>query len=416
VRASPLLPPAERRRRRDVVVAAVLVLAGAAGTAALWASSPAEGTVSTPAATPVAAPPEPPEAVTGFTEAWRAASPATPVPVVTDPVVVTGDGGAVTGRDALTGQVRWSYTRDVPLCTVGTGFPDNDGGRALALYRNGTWCSELTSLHPDTGLRDRQRNPDVRPGTRLLETGPLVAATGENYLEVFRSDLVKTVEYGDVPTPRQVGRQPRPTCESIGFATTAGRLAVLQQCPGERAERLTVVVPDGAEADKPQEEFSVPLAGSGGTLVAVSADRVAVALPNPPRLQVLDRSGGQVGLIGLDVPAAELRPPAGGVATVTDDGDLISWWTGSRTVALDAEDLTPLWTLTGTLGPGLNYAGRELVPVPAGLVEVAPETGRVERTLPVPRDTPRGPVVAAELGEMLVEQRGPEVVALRPTD
>jgi hypothetical protein len=82
--------------------------------------------------------------------------------------------------------------------------------RALALYRNGTWCSELTSLNPDTGTRDRQRNPDVHPGTRLLDGGSLVTATGPTYLEVFRSDLVRTVEYGDVPTPRQVGRQPRP--------------------------------------------------------------------------------------------------------------------------------------------------------------------------------------------------------------
>ena len=87
------------------------------------------------------------------------------------PVVVTGDGDAVAGRDALTGEVRWTYTRDIPLCTVGAGFPDHDGGRALALYRNGTWCSELTSLNPDTGTRDRQRNPDVHPGTRLLDGG-----------------------------------------------------------------------------------------------------------------------------------------------------------------------------------------------------------------------------------------------------
>ena len=130
----------------------------------LWATSPHHGTVSTPAAAAVPAPPDAGGLPAGFTEAWRAASGATPAPVVAGPVVVTGDGDAVTGRDALTGEVRWSYTRDIPLCTVGAGFPDNEGGRALALYRNGTWCSELTSLHPDTGTRDRQRNPDVRAG------------------------------------------------------------------------------------------------------------------------------------------------------------------------------------------------------------------------------------------------------------
>ena len=372
----------------------------------------------------IVAVPAPPDAVavpSGFTEAWRAESGATPVPVVAGPVVVTGDGDAVTGRDALTGEARWSYTRDVPLCTVAAGFPDHDGGRALALFRNGTWCSELTSLHPDTGTRDRQRNPDVHPGTRLLDGGSLVTATGATYLEVFRSDLVRTVEYGDVPTPRQVGRQPRPECESTGFAATSGRLAVLQRCPDEAADRLTVLVPDGAEADKPQEEFSVPLDASGGsvsnaTLVAVSDDRVAVALPDPPRLEVLDRSGIRVSVTGLDVPAADLaRPPASGVPVVTGDDEHVYWWTGSHTVALDGVDLTPVWTVPDTLGPAVRYADGLLVPVPDGVAELDRSTGAVTRTLPVPRADPGAPVVPAVQGEMLLEQRGTELVALRPS-
>jgi hypothetical protein len=332
---------------------------------------------------------------------------------------VTGDGGTVEGRDAATGAVRWSYGRDVPLCTVGAGFPTRDGGRVLALHRAGEWCSELTSLRPESGVRDRQRNLDVR-GTRLLDGGSLVTATGPRYLEVFRSDLVRTVEYGDVPTPRQVGRQPRARCASTGFAATAGRLAVLQRCPDEPTDRLTVLRPDGAEADKPEEELSVPLPVAGATLVAASEDRVAVALPGPPRLALFDRSGAEVGLIGLDVPEADLaRPPTDGVAAVSgsapDAGDdLVYWWTGSRTVALDGLDLTPVRTLPDTLGPGTDYAGRRLVPVPAGLA-LLDRAGRVERVLPVARSDRTAPVSSAALGDVLLEQRGAELVALRPS-
>lgn len=396
-------------------MAAGLVLALALGGALLWATSPRAGTVSTPAVAPIPAPAKPSAVPGGFTEAWRAPSGATPVPVVAGPVVVTGDAGVVSGRDALTGTVLWSYTRDVPLCTVGSGFPDRDGGRVLALYRNDDWCSELTSLRPDTGVRDRQRNPDVHPGTRLLAGGPQVTATGARYLEAFRSDLVETVEYGEVPTPRQVGRQPRPACESTGFAVTSGRLAVLQRCPEETTDRLTVLDPDGAEADKPQEEFSVLLPAAGATLVAAAEDRVAVALPDPPRLQVLDRAGAEVELVGLDLPAAELVPPADGVAAVTADDDRVYWWTGSRTIALDGLDLTPVWTLPDTLGPAVGYAGRLLVPVPAGLAVLDPATGAVERDLPVARDELRTPVVPAVLGPTLVERRGTETVALTPS-
>jgi hypothetical protein len=384
--------------------------------AVMWATAPHTRTVSTPAGAPMADPPAATEVPAGFAEAWRARSTASPVPVVAGPAVVTGDGGTVDGRDAATGAVRWSYHRDLPLCAVGSGFPDRGDGRALALYRNGDWCSEMTSLDPGAGTRDRQRNLDVHPGTRFLDTGSLVTATGPTYLEVFRSDLVRTVEYGDVPTPRQVGRQPRPRCESTGFAATSGRVAVLQRCPDEQTERLTVLDPDGAEADKPQEEFSVPLTSNGATLVAASEDRVAVALPDPPRLELVDRSGAQVGLVGLDVPAEDLaRPPADGVAAVTSDGDVVRWWTGSRTVALDGLDLTPIWTLPDTLGPGTDYAGRLLVPVPAGLALVDGATGDVDRTLPVARGADRGPVEAAALGDVLLEQRGADLVALRPT-
>jgi hypothetical protein len=105
----------------------------------------------------------------------------------------------------------------------------------------------------------------------------------------------------------------------------------------------------------------------------------------------------------------------GGVPAVTTDDDRVYWWTGSRTVALDGLHLTPSWILPDTLGPAVGYGGGLVVPIPAGVAVVSPDTGRVTRTLPVARDDPRAPVVAAVQGEMLLEQRGPTVVALRPT-
>src|SRR5699024_2888347 len=121
--------------------------------------------------------PEPPPASgvpAGFTEAWRAPSGATPLPVVSAHAVVTADGSALTGHDPLTGAPSWTYSRDAPLCTVASGFPSTDGGvgRVLALYGDGDrWCSELTALRPDTGARAAAANPDTRPGSRLLAAG-----------------------------------------------------------------------------------------------------------------------------------------------------------------------------------------------------------------------------------------------------
>ncbi|WP_214364360.1 hypothetical protein [Pseudonocardia sp. H11422] len=403
----------ERRRRGDLVAAVTLVIALVATAALYWRQSAAANTESVtadPGAAVAIAPAAPSAVPGGFTEAWRAPSAATSVPVVAGPGVVTGDGSAVVGRDAESGRPRWSYTRDLPLCTVGEGF-----GRALALYRDDDYCSQLTTLDATTGERAAQRNPDARPGTRLLTNGTLVATTGTDYLEVFRSDLVKTLEYGEIRAPEQAGRQPRTGCTYGSFAMTTGRLAVLEGCPTDSTDRLTVLKPDGAgDASEPQEQFSVPLPTSGAQLLALSAERALVALPDPPRLQIRDSAGSQVSLIPLDVPDADLATPPGGVPHTATDGRRIYWWTGSRTVAVDRTDLAPLWTLGSTLGPGTGYAGRLLLPVRDGLLEVDPDRGVALRTIPVDRGGWTGPVALATQGAVLLEQRGTELVALRP--
>jgi hypothetical protein len=68
--------------------------------------------------------------------------------------------------------------------------------------------------------------------------------------------------------------------------------------------------------------------------------------------------------------------------------------------------------VAGALGPAVAYADHLLVPVPGGLRVLDPANGAELRTLPV--DRPPGPVRLATLGEMLLEQRAGEVVALRP--
>lgn len=414
----PRLRP-ERRGRGDVVAAVVLILLLVAGGTLLWGTSAVVSTTSEPSTVPITAAPAAAGVPDGFVEAWRAPSGATAGPVVAGPAVVTADGSTVLGRDAVSGAVGWTYGRDLPLCTVAAGFPSADSGtgRVLALYDGGTgFCSELTALRPDTGVRAATSNPDPRPGTRLLANGPFVLATGTHALEVVRSDLVRTLEYGAVTTSVQLGRQPRPGCTYGSVALATGRVGVLERCPGEALDRLSVLAPDGSDgAETPQEEFSVALPAAGATLVALSADRAAVALPGPPRLQLLDRAGLQVGLIPLDVPDADLAgDPPGGVAVTSSDEDTVYWWTGSRTIALDGTDLAPRWTVEDALGPAVPYGGDLLVPVPAGYLQVDAERGTALRTLAVSRPDPTAPVLATTAGAMVLEQRGPDVVALRP--
>jgi hypothetical protein len=236
---------------------------------------------------------------------------------------------------------------------------------------------------------------------------------------VLRSDLVKTLEYGTVLAPAQPDRQPRPGCTYSSTALVPQRLGVLERCPYDGADRLTVLKPESKDgADKPEQEFSSVLPTGGATLVALSTERAAVAVPGPPRLLLYDQAGALVQTVALSafgVTAGELAvDPPGGTVALSSDGGRFYWWTGGRTVALDAATLTPLWAVPDTLGPALPYGGGLLIPVPNGVAEVDATSGTVLRTMAVARAAVDAPVRLDAAGEMLVEQRGAELVALRP--
>jgi len=88
------------------------------------------------------------------------------------------------------------------------------------------------------------------------------------------------------------------------------------------------------------------------------------------------------------------------------------WWTGRDTVALSTTDFAPQWTVEDTLGTGDIMAGSLLLPVEDALLGVDSRTG--ERG---PRiDVERGAVSSVNIavaGDVVVEQRGDELVALR---
>jgi hypothetical protein len=399
----------ERRTRWDLAAAAALVVIVLVGFAALWWTSEARRTTLTPAPDSGAPAPAPLQQVpAALVEAWRAASPATPAPVAQGSMVVTAAGGEVAGRDLHTGAVRWSYRRDLALCTVAAALHE-----VVAVYRRGGTCSEVTALNGADGRRVAQRTGPVPAPTRLAAADGQVATTGPHYLEVWRYDLVRTLAYGRLPTPAQPGTQPRPDCLQGSVALGPGRLAVVEHCPGERV-RLTVQHSAPKQADQPEVIFSTLLRGTQARVVAITQTRVAVAQPDPARLVVLDEQGNAVAEHPLNVADADLRgdPPAGLVELSTTPTGLY-WFTGSATVALDTTELRPRWTHPGSLGPGSAVAGRLLVPVPGALAVLDPPSGAQLGTLAVDRGGYRGPVLTANAGDVILEQRGDTLVALR---
>lgn len=401
------------RRKRDYALTALAVIVLLVGGTTLWYFSDARGTVSR---TAPAAPgldtegglPGPLAPPTAVHEIWHAASDATPVPVVAKDSVVSADGSTVLGRDPITGAVRWEYARNWPLCTVNSAW-----GKAVTVYRKSN-CSEVTELDGSTGERSGQRNDNADPGTRLITDGTHLAATGHTLVDVWRYDLVLTTQYGTIPDGVNPGSQPRTGCHLDSFAISNGRLGVLERCPDESGDRLTVLKTAPKDSDKPEPVFSTLIGGENRRLVAMSGDVEGVLTPGPARLVTFDATGAQHGEYPLDVPDADLQHgPADGVSGTTTGTKAIYWFSGSATVALSITDLHPLWTIRGALGPGTLIGGKLLVPVSGGLAVIDPDSGNRERLIPVDRHGYQGVIKMSSAGDVLLEQRGNALYALR---
>lgn len=415
-------PPARSwRSRADYVAVALIAVVSIVASVLTWAFSDARATTSiTGPATwdqlpeVVALPPT-------LAEVWRARSGATQSPVVVQTplkdtgeekpsTVVTGDGGEVNGRDPLTGDVRWTYKRDLPLCVVSTAW-----ARAMALYSKGTNCSELTSLDGVTGERRAQRNGDAEPGTALLNEGSHLITTGSKYLEVYRrDDLVKSLEYGGLRAIVNPNKQPRVGCTFGSVAVSSGKFAMIERCPDDGMDRVSVIKPNPDKSDEPKVFISVLTGGKNAQVVGVTDKLVAVAMPNPGRIVVFDtETGNQITEVPVDLPAADFAEPPNHVARSFSTKTNVFWFTGTKTIALSQETLTPLWTADGTLGAGTTLAGRALIPVKDGLRVYEQATGELVGTIRVKRDGYTGPVQLATAGPVVLEQRGETLVALR---
>ncbi|QFZ16806.1 Rv3212 family protein [Saccharothrix syringae] len=403
-------PARSWRRRGDFIGVALVVVVLLVASLVLWLTSDIRNTTSQLGPSQV----NPLQPVTALpptlAEVWRAPSGATPVPVNLDSVVVTGDGGEVVGRDALTGDVRWRYSRDWPLCTVSTAW-----GRVFAVHRKDTNCSEVTTLDTASGKRGPQRNGDAELGTRLLNEGSHVLATGGKFFEVYRrDDLVRSLEYGTLRAIVNPGKQPRPGCDYGSFAVAAGKVAVLERCYAQDAgDRVTILKPNPEKWDEPQVISTAVLAEKGARVVAVTTTRVALALPG--KLVVFDAdTGALVAEYPVEVTAGELAgDPPGRVASIFTSTANTYWFTGSRTIALSPTDLNPLWTVPGTLGAGTTLAGHLLLPVKDGLKVFDQVSGQEVASLPIDREGYDGPVEMATEGPVVLEQRGGTLVALR---
>ncbi|OBI40320.1 hypothetical protein A5707_10435 [Mycobacterium kyorinense] len=399
----------ERRTRADMVAAAVIVVVIAVVAALIWWTSDARATNSKPAAVPAPTPRSATEVPATLTQLWTAPSAATTAPVVVGGTVVTGDARAVTGHDPASGEVRWSYARGTDLCAVSWVYR-----YAVAVYRDGRGCGQVSAIDGSTGQRGPARSSYADKQVHVSSDGTTVLSVGDTRLELWRSDLVRMLSYGEIDARVKPSSQGLHTgCTLTSAAASSSAASVLEACPGQADLRLTLLRPS-KEEDEPEQRY-VPEpgvgAGSGARVLAVSETSTLVYLPTPqPRVEVVDETG-------TTVSSTLLPKQPWPASAVSKPGNLVTWWTGDAVLVFDAATLSYRYTIEAAgpavpLGPATIMAGRLLVPVTGGIGVYDPATGAGDRVLPVNRTPIPSPVIPAVLGSQIVEQRGDTVVAL----
>lgn len=403
-----MLPP-ERRTRGDIAAAVVIVVVVAVAIVGMWAHSDARGTVSEQASHPITQATWPDRLPNTVHELWRAPDAAASEALANSGVAVVADGGTVSGRDPVSGRQVWLYQRNMPLC----GVVGQSGGVA-ATYRDRRGCSQTTLLSADDGARRATRSSFMDQQLTLTNDSAYTIAQGPDRLEVWGSNLVRTLEYGYVDAPVNPHTQPRTGCTLLSSQASTSRLAVLERCPDTVADRLTVLNPAPKDSTVPEEYGSHVLTqpgamSPGARVLAISDNRIALYLPpsatTAAELAIFDTAANIVASRPLAAPLSD-------TATITRIGSQYLIFTGTTMMALNT-NFDPVWTNPNVLGSPAIMAGQLLLPVPEGFAVCDPSTGSRVGTITTQRIGYRGePISLAIIGATVVERRGTDLYAL----
>ncbi len=406
----------ERRTAGDLLAAAAIAVAVVVAGVIVWWTSDARATISSPATDTATNPPSAAMVPAALNQLWTAPSPATRAPVLVSGTVITGDGPRLSGRDPATGEQRWSYTRGVDLCAVSWIYR-----YAVAVYPDARGCGQVSTIVAATGLRGPARTSYADPAVTVTSEGSAVLSAGSTRLELWRSDMVRVLSYGEIdarvkPSARGRGQG----CTLVSAAAASSAVSVLESCPGQDDLQLTLLRP-GKEEDEPQTQH-VPEPGvaadSGARVLAVtdsdSGTNTAVYLPTPqPRVEVVDQTGTTIAKTLL--PAKPT--PDSAALQVSRPTGLVCWWTGESVLVFDSGTLSYRYTVPAAggaapLGPAALMGDRLLIPVTGGVGVFDQGTGARERIIPVSRPAGVSAVFPAVSGPTVLEQRDDTVVAL----
>ncbi|EEI15847.1 hypothetical protein [Corynebacterium lipophiloflavum] len=387
-----------RRTRGDLIAAAVIAAASLVLVAVAFATAPIRASQLSPAvkeyesAASLSTPPS------TLQESFRLPDTSEGVaPVVAEGMIISYADGTLRATTPQ-GETAWTYQRDLDLCAL-----DAAWGKVVATYRGTAGCGDVVALDALAGTYSATRSSVAPDEVASLSSNDRVGYASAERVELWRSDLVRTVEYGRVEAPQESGMQPH-ACTITSAQTRKELLAVTERCEDGTWLRLQTTTPE--DSRKPEIHADVPIAESA-YVVAVSPQAAAVYDPGSMQVSAYNTNGEQLSAS----PAPDLGPAADPATGESADLPHHMTYFSPNTLSLfEPDGLHFSGAFDGALGPGFAAGDKLLFATSAGVVVANWDTREVERVIALDRGGYAGPVGLAGAGDAVVEKRGGELV------
>nr|WP_256478178.1 hypothetical protein [Corynebacterium stercoris] len=341
---------------------------------------------------------------TSLTETFRLADTSPGVaPVVVDGVIVTYNEGTITGTTPQ-GDTAWTYHRANELCALSQAW-----GKVVAAYRDNAGCGDVVAINARTGQYAGTRSSIAPDEVTSVHSNDRVGTVAADRIELWRSDMVRTVEYGKVEAPQEPDMQPH-QCQITSALTRTELLANTELCDDGAYLRFQDVTPE--DSRKPEMYGSVEISPDA-FLVAISQEAAAIFDPATSQIRAYDKDGNNIStssVPALDAPAAldsGVHP-----LDVADLPHHMTYHQGDYLVLMEPGALAATGVFQGALGTGFPAGDRLLYASEGGIAVVDWDANTVDRIIPVDRGGYQGPISIDSAGATIVEKRGSEVVVL----
>lgn len=404
------------RSRENWIAAGTIGAVSIVAVAGAWATAPIRQAQLNEAQTPYSAPQQAPAVAAQYAIGWQApADSFNSKPVIADGLVIsadtTGDTGAqttITAIDPTTGETVWSYDRNAELCSLGQAW-----SKVVADFRTGEGCGDVVAINASTGQYAGTRSAIASENPVPISSNDRVGIVSDQRVELWRSDLVRTVEYGDVYAKQEANMQPHEDCTIHSALTRKELLGLVEECEGTGWLRFQKATPE--DSREPQITADVQLPSADAQIVAIGQKGAAVYVSSPsPQIISFDSSGHQTAAQPVEA-APILQGHEGVFAPATADlPHHMTWFDGTRIYLFNPDTMAIERIFTDAIGTGTALGDRLVIPTVAGMSVANWDTGDIERSFSYDRAGYSGSVGLATASGVIVEKRGTTLVAVQP--